>query len=242
MIKEILNVFKSDSLMDRAFERSYEMLEITNEMFKESKRVLRETDNSELNIDINSQDFIVNKFQREVRKDVFNQLAMSGSEELTSGMILVSIVIDLERIGDFTKNIVEIAQNHPQRLHAGDFENELRDLENAIEDNFARTIHCFKNVDEKAAFNLLKEYKGLSRKFDKKIESLIRGEDTSLTSGSAVALAIYLRALKRIFSHLRNVTSSVVNPFHRIGFKPKKRKKTKKVKEEKVKEEKTTEE
>ena len=72
---------------------------------------------------------------------------------------------------------------------------------------------------------MLKEYKWVSRKFDAKIESLIRGEDLALTSGSAVALAIYLRALKRIFSHLRNVTSSVVNPFHRIGFKPKKHKK-----------------
>ncbi|MBU0474706.1 MAG: PhoU domain-containing protein [Bacteroidetes bacterium] len=222
MIKEILNIFKSDSLMDRAFKRSYEMLEITNQMFKDSKRVLRETDSGQLNLDINDQDFIINKFQREVRKDVFNHLAMSGNTELPSGMVLASIVIDLERIGDFTKNIVEIAQNHPQRLHAGDFENDLLELEKAVEDSFGKTIHCFKNSDEKAAFNLLKEYKWVSRKFDAKIESLIRGEDTTLTSGSAVALAIYLRALKRIFSHLRNVTSSVVNPFHRIGFKPKK--------------------
>jgi len=225
MIKEILNIFKSDSLMDRAFKRSYEMLEITNQMFKESKRVLRDTDSSELNFDINDQDFIINKFQREVRKDVFNHLAISGNVELSSGMVLVSIVIDLERIGDFTKNIVEIAKNHPQRLHAGDFENDLIDLEKAVEDSFCRTIYCFKNSDEKAAFDLLKEYKWVSRKFDAKIESLIRGEDLALTSGSAVALAIYLRALKRIFSHLRNVTSSVVNPFHRIGFKPKKHKK-----------------
>ncbi|PIQ08031.1 MAG: hypothetical protein COW71_13885 [Ignavibacteriales bacterium CG18_big_fil_WC_8_21_14_2_50_31_20] len=225
MIKEILSIFKSDTLMDRAFKRSYEMLEITYQMFKESRRVLRDTDDSNLDIDITNQDFIINKFQREVRKDVFNHLAMSGNSELPSGMVLVSIVIDLERIGDFAKNIVEIAQNHPQRLHAGDFESDLFDLEKAVEDSFGRTIHCFKNSDEKAAFNLLKEYRWVSRKFDAKIESLIRGEDATLTSGSAVALAIYLRALKRIFSHLRNVTSSVVNPFHRIGFKPKKHKK-----------------
>ena len=225
MIKEILSVFQSDSLMDRAFRRSYEMLEITNEMFQEAKKVLRETDTSELSFNINDRDSIVNKFQREVRKDVFNHLAISGNEELPSAMILVSIVIDLERIGDFTKNIVEIAENHPQRLHAGEFEDQLIELERAVEDTFGRTIYCFKNSDEKAAYNLLKEYKWVSRKFDAEIEALIRGEDATLTSGSAVALAIYLRALKRIFAHLRNVTSSVVNPFHRIGFKPKKKKK-----------------
>ena len=225
MIKEILSVFQSNSLMERAFEQSYEMLDITNEMFKVSKKVLRESDSNEFTYDIQGQDSKINKFQREVRKDVFNHLAMSGTDNLSSGMVLASIVIDLERIGDFTKNIVEIAQNHPQRLHAGDFEDELITLERAVEDTFGRTIYCFKNSDEKAAFNLLKEYKWMSKTFDAKIQSLMRGEDASLTSGSAVALAIYLRALKRIFSHLRNVTSSVVNPFHRIGFKPKKRKK-----------------
>jgi phosphate transport system protein len=225
MIKEILSVFQSNSLMERAFERSYEMLDITNEMFKESKKVLRESDSNEFTYNIGEQDVKVNKFQREVRKDVFNHLAMSGNEELSSGLVLASIVIDLERIGDFTKNIVEIALNHPQRLHAGEFEDELITLECAVEDSFGRTIYCFKNSDEKAAFNLLKEYKWISKSFDAKIESLMRGEDETLTSGSAVALAIYLRALKRIFAHLRNVTSSVVNPFHRIGFKPKKRKK-----------------
>ncbi|MCF6269699.1 MAG: PhoU domain-containing protein [Melioribacteraceae bacterium] len=225
MIKEILSVFQSDSLMERAFNKSFEMLDITNQMFKESRKVLRESDSNEFANDINEQDAKINKFQREVRKDVFNHLAMSGNEELPSGMVLASIVIDLERIGDFTKNIVEIAQNHPQRLHAGEFEDELITLERAVEDSFGRTIYCFKNSDEKAALNLLREYKWVSKSFDAKIQSLMRGEDTTLTIGSAVALAIYLRALKRIFSHLRNVTSSVVNPFHRIGFKPKKRKK-----------------
>lgn len=224
MIKEILSVFQSDSLMERAFNMSFEMLEITNQMFKESKRVLRKSDTSEFTYDVNKEDAKINKMQREVRKDVFNHLAMAGNVDLSSGMVLASIVIDLERIGDFTKNIVEIAQNHPQRLHAGDFENNLIELEKAVEDSFGRTIHCFENADEKAAFNLLKEYKWVSRKFDVKIESLMRGEDSTLTVGSAVSLAIYLRALKRIFSHLRNVASSVVNPFHRIGFKPKKKK------------------
>ncbi len=225
MIKEILSVFKSDSLMERAFERSFEMLETTHQMFKESKRVLRESDSADFTYNVNEEDIKINKLQREVRKDVFNHLAMSGNVELSSGMVLASIVIDLERIGDFTKNIVEIAQNHPQRLHAGDFENDLIQLERAVEDSFGRTIYCFKNSDEKAAFNLLKEYRWVNKKFDSKIDSMMRGEDTTLTIGSAVSLAIYLRALKRIFSHIRNVASSVVNPFHRIGFKPKKKRK-----------------
>ncbi len=224
MIKEILSVFTSDSLMDRAFKRSYDMLDLTKIMFSESRQTLRETDTNLSKYDINDQDSEINKYQREVRKDVLNHLIMAGTDELTSGMVLVSIVIDIERIGDFTKNIVEIAQNHPQRLHAGEFEEELIRIENALSDSLDRTINCFKNSDESAALQLLKEYKWIPRVCDEKIASLIRGEDPSLPSGSAVALAIYIRALKRIFAHSRNIVTSVVNPFHRIGFKPKKKK------------------
>ena len=56
MIKEILAVFKSDTLMDRAFQRSYDMLYLTQSMFKESQRVLRKTDSNKVAININDQD------------------------------------------------------------------------------------------------------------------------------------------------------------------------------------------
>ena len=37
----------------------------------------------------------------------------------------------------------------------------------------------------------------------------------------AATLAIYLRYLKRVSAHLKNVATSVVNPYHRIGFREK---------------------
>ncbi len=224
MIKEILSVFKSNSYMDRAYQRSFEMLDITQEMFLKAKEVLRNTDTNQLDIDINDEDHKVNKYQREVRKDVFNHLVMSGVAELSSGLVLVSIVIDLERIGDLTKNIVEIAQAHPLKLIGGKFEDELARIESAVEENFALTIKCFKESDEELGRKIVTEYKWVSKSCDSILVSLMKKEDPSLDSGTAVSMALYLRALKRINSHLRNVASSVVNPFHRIGYKPKKNK------------------
>jgi len=224
MIREILSVFKANTLMDRAFQRSYDMLDLTYKMFLQAKEVLRNTEHAELEFDISDEDIEVNKYQREVRKDVFNHLVLTDGEQLSSGLVLVSIVIDLERIGDFTKNIVEIAQSHPQRLHAGKFEDDLLRIEDAVDDNFKRTIDVFKTSDEVAARKLIKEYKWIPRVSDKILMSLVKQEDPSITSGSAAALALYFRSLKRINAHLRNVTTSVVNPFHRIGFKPKKNK------------------
>ena len=210
--------------MDRAFQRSYEMLDLTHKMFLQAKEVLRETEHNRVDVDINSEDNEVNKYQREVRKDVFNHLVLTEGEQLSSGLVLVSIVIDIERIGDYTKNIVEIAMNHPQRLHGGAFEDEVIRIENAVEENFRRTIEVFKNSDEVAGRELIKEFKWISKVSDDCLMSLVKATDPSITSGSAVALALYFRSLKRINAHLRNVTTSVVNPFHRIGYKPKKKK------------------
>jgi phosphate transport system protein len=224
MIKEILSIFKSNTLMDRAFQRSYDMLDLTHKMFLQAKRVLRETEHTNLDFDIHNEDNEVNKYQREVRKDVFNHLVLTEGEQLSSGLILVSIVIDLERIGDYTKNIVDLAQNHPPKLQGKTFEDDLERIENAVLENFRRTIEVFKNSDEEAAIELLKEFKWISKLSDDCLYSLVKQTDPEIPSGSAVALALYFRSLKRINSHLRNVTTSVVNPFHRIGYKPKKKK------------------
>jgi len=34
-------------------------------------------------------------------------------------------------------------------------------------------------------------------------------------------VALYMRYLKRVSAHLKNVATSVVNPYHRIGFREK---------------------
>ena len=224
MLKELISVFKSDSWLDRAYNRSFEMLDLTQKMFLEAKNVLRNTDSNELDFDINDEDSKVNKFQREVRKDVFNHLTMAGTETLSSDLVLVSIVIDLERIGDLTKNIVEVAQAHPAKLTSKMFDEKIVEMENAATENFARTVEAFKNSDEELGRAIMKDYKWVSRSCDEILMSLMKNEDTEIKANSAVALALYIRQIKRINAHLINIASSVVNPFHRIGFKAKKKK------------------
>ncbi len=224
MLKELISVFTSDSLIDRAYKRIFEMLDLTHEMFLEAKEVLRKTDSNQIDYDINDQDLAVNKFQREVRKDIFNHLVMSGTETLASDLVIVSIVIDLERIGDITKNIVEIAQSHPAKLHSNLYDNKVIKIEEAVSENFEQTIKAFKDADEVLGRKIMKEYRWVSRESDEILESLMKDEDKELKASSAVALALYIRQLKRINSHLKNITSSVVNPFHRIGYSVKKKK------------------
>lgn len=221
MIRELLAIFKKDTLMDRAYQRSFLMLDITRDMFIRAKTILRHTDHDRVDIDIYNRDVEVNRYEREVRRNVFNHLAVSGAEKLPSGLVLVSIIVDIERIGDYTKNIVELAMNYPPMLNGGRYEKDLERVEAALEDSFVRTKNCFQRADKEAAQALLREYEWVSRLCDQCLFGLIKGEDKRISGSNAVSLALYFRWLKRIHSHLRNITTSVVNPFDRIGFKPK---------------------
>ena len=224
MIKELINIFKKNSLMDQAYERTYEMIDITFEMYKEIQNRLRDDAKYKFSFDIRDQDIAINKYEREVRRHVFNHLCVAGMEDLNSGLVLVSIIIDIERVGDYTKNMVELAESINSVLKGGKFEKDLKKVENAVEDTFERVREIFEQADDKKAENLLVEYKWVNKVCDKHVSDLLNEKDSKISSGKAVALALYFRHLKRINSHLRNVASSVVNPFPRIGFRVKKQK------------------
>lgn len=207
--------------MDQAYRRSFAMMDLTREMFLKAKRSLREREDSEIDVDVYDKDLEINRYEQEVRRNVFNHLVLSGPETLPSGLGLVSIIIDIERIGDYTKNMVELAQEHPGKLRGGRFEEDLHRIETAVEDHFIQTKQCFESGDGDMALKLLDEYSWVNQACDDCLYILVKVEDTSIRPGNAAALALFTRQLKRINSHLRNITTSVVNPFDRIGFNPK---------------------
>ncbi len=219
MLKELFAIFKKDTLLDRAYRRSYHMVDITWEMFLKAKKSLRETDISEVDINIYDRDTEVNRYQREVRRNVLSHLAVTGASDIYSGLLLVSIIIDIERVGDYTKNIVELAMNHPAKLHGGMFEEDLKRIEAAVEDMFRRVRKSFETTNVQDAEKLLSDYHWVNRLCDQHVIDYIKGVDKSISSDDAVSLALYFRYLKRINSHLRNIATSVVNPFDQIGFK-----------------------
>ena len=220
MFKKWLAIFKKETLMDRAYKRSFEMLEITLAMYLEAKESLRQREDNEVDLKVKETDKKVNNFEREVRRMVFNHLAISGTEDLTSGLVLICIIVDIERIGDYAKNMVELALEHPGKLHGGEFEKKISRIEEALSDNFIQTKKCFEEEDEDLALRLLKKYAWVNDASDEIVVAVVKERDKNMKPGDSAALALYIRWLKRINSHWRNITTSVVNPFDQIGFEP----------------------
>jgi phosphate uptake regulator len=222
MFKSLLEIFRKESLIDQAIADTARMIGEDRFMFEEAVRSLRHSDTADVAFDFVQKDKMINKFQREVRRKVITHLTVVGSEKsLTPGLILISIVIDVERIGDYTKNIVELALAHPSRLRGGIFEDDLTRIEEIIKGRFDNAMKSFGEGDEELARKLMREHQPISTECDRIINDIILEKDESFATGEAVVLALYVRFLKRISAHLTNIVSSVANPFPRIGFRSK---------------------
>ena len=219
MFKQIFNMFKADSLYEQALGECHEMLDIDLTMFKASIESLRKSDSADINIDIFSMDKKINAFERDVRRKVMTHLAIGGKEDISSGLVLVSVVIDIERIGDYTKNIYDLAVNHSKKLNGGSAEDRLAEIEKISFKLFEDTIDAFKNQNIEKARGLMGYYKeNISTQSDAITNDIIAGKISDLDTGSASAVGLYARYLKRIAAHSRNLISSIVNPFEKIGY------------------------
>jgi phosphate transport system protein len=222
MFNKFKELFASETLLDSAVSTTLTMMASDHKMYKASSDSLRKSDTTELPFDIKKEDRRINKYLREVRRNVLTHLTIAGTQNIVPGLVLVSIVIDVERIGDYTKNISELATMHPHRLNGGPFEDDFQKMENTITDLFPRVIHVLTDQDVKDARAILSIEDETGKIADHVVSSMIEDEGKGLPVDDSVCLALYARHLKRINAHLTNIASSIVNPFPRIGFRAKK--------------------
>jgi phosphate uptake regulator len=219
MFKQIYELFRKENLLQQAYDRSQEMLEADREMFLAAMHSLREHDDAKIDIDIYAKDQLINAYEREVRRKVLTHLAVTSSRSVQACLVLASIVIDIERIGDLTKNIVELALLHPGKLVCGVHEGVVRKIETTVQTMFSLLIEAMPAGDEDKAKEVMSEHWWIARRSDEILAALIGHDDPGLPCGEAVSTALYVRFLKRVSAHLMNIASSVVNPFDRIGFR-----------------------
>jgi phosphate uptake regulator len=224
MFSKFKELFSSENLLDSAYTTTVTMLEFDHKMYDAAFRALRDTDSDELPFDIKKMDRKINKYEREVRRNVLTHLSVAGTANLVPGLVLVSIVIDVERLGDYTKNIVDLAKRHPRKLKGGSHEKALKEMEAVISEQFPQAIEVLKRQDNSLAREIMRAENTLGKKASGIETDMIQGRHEELAGGDAVTIALYARYLKRINAHLTNIASAIVNPFPRISFREKKKK------------------
>lgn len=221
MFKKFKELFGSENLLDLAFDKTVTMMEFDYKMYKASKETLRDSDSDELPFDFKKTDRKINKYEREVRRNVLTHLSVAGTQNIVPGLVLVSIVIDVERIGDYTKNIAGLAKMNPRKLHGDQIEDKLQKIESYIDEHFPIVTNVLRSQDKKKARQVMEKEEEISKIVDSMIKELVTNKTMDISCSEAVILAMYIRFLKRINAHLTNIASAIVNPFPRIGFREK---------------------
>lgn len=224
MWKELKQIWFSDNLLSEAWDMTYEALNIDSEMFNDATDALWGDNRKATQKLIFKKDKLVNKYEREIRRKVITHLSVKQGEGLSAGLVLSTVIVDVERIGDYIKNIVDLTEMHPGELSNKKMKSILNNLEKTIKKTFSKVQVCIENGDEDEALDIYLETKEIGRTCDDNIRLLVTGDKDKIFDSSTVVYALYLRYLKRINAHLRNIISSVINPYDRIGFKPKKNK------------------
>ena len=221
IFREIVNLWKSEDLLSQAWDESYKMMMLSNEIFTQAIKYLREGENKDTIKALKKRDVEINIFQRDVRRKVVTHYAISQDvDDLPNGLVLLNMVVDVERVGDYTKNILDLALNHPNIIKSEEFSEDLYHVEQEVISRFGKTLEAIHTQDADVARSMMVSYKEtLTSVSDDIVNGCISGEITLGDESKTVSLALYARYLKRIGAHLKNITTVLINPFDAVGYK-----------------------
>ncbi|MFH1264681.1 MAG: PhoU domain-containing protein [Planctomycetota bacterium] len=156
----------------------------------------------------------INRAERQIRREIVVHTAVHGAGEVSACLVLMSIAKDAERVGDYGKNLFDLAEIAP-----GAPEGEHRDRLVGLKDRVSRVMagcrEVFESSEAKAARELIVEAKRIEDACDDSVRSLVQA---AAPDPMAPAYVLAYRYFKRITAHMRNVASSIVQPVHKIDF------------------------
>ncbi|HVS16693.1 MAG TPA: PhoU domain-containing protein [Thermoanaerobaculia bacterium] len=207
------NLFGSDTpspLLQAAYDDVTRMLQQSAKMLGLASRRL--LDNEEIDVDLDQLDDDVDEGERMVRRTVLQHLAVQPDQDLVASLVLVSIVQDAERIGDFARGLSELAPLARSRRE-GPFRDRLARAVERLKPLFATTAEAYRADDVAGAKAVIAEAVALKREM---IELVADIAASDLGADMAVVYSDAARILRRIGAHLSNICSTVSQPYDRI--------------------------
>jgi len=151
-----------------------------------------------------------------LRKELIEYLSLSSAPNINATFVLVSIIIDYERIGDYCKNIVQIRQLFPVVLDNENYLPTIEEMRTVILEMFNVVSEAFVESDKEKA------EKG--RELQEKVKNIHAvvvqklNEDMEIDPRGAIVYSSLANYLRRVGGHLSNIASSVLHPFYGLGF------------------------
>ncbi len=218
MFRELLAIFRPGSPLNTMGEHFFQMLKLTSEMTNKAGDIYfhKPPAGARERSQIYDTDVAVNRLQRTIRKEVVAHLSVrSNTPNLPYCILLVSLVKDVERIGDYAKNLSEVIDLYPGELPKDEIVAELQEMRSQTEEAFQAAAEIFARSDRERALSLINRGQHLARRADALLGRIAK---LDYDAGIITALVLGTRYYKRISGHVLNILSSVVMPLHKVDY------------------------
>ncbi len=165
--------------------------------------------------DLYNTDKTINELHREVRREMIIHSAVN-SRNLDIPLLLSYMTMskDIERIGDYCKNLFEIAETGNSFAKGDDLDTYM-ELKNDIGKLIVYLQSCLNLDDESKVQDLITLGSSLNNDLDEKITALLEDKEKIQYP---VATTLFYRYLKRIVSHIVNAATAIIMPTDQIDY------------------------
>tara|TARA_B110000438_G_C15756782_1_gene625465 strand:+ start:577 stop:1245 length:669 start_codon:yes stop_codon:yes gene_type:complete len=164
--------------------------------------------------EIRKTDREINATEIEIRRALVVHASVHGGIDTPEVLAFMHMIKDLERIGDYNKNIFDLAEEGVSFKESSDLETILG-LRDEISSRIALMGEILGVRDEDRARDFIERGDELRRDFDQRISGLVHSTEAAVT---AVPRALLYRFLKRVTAHSSNVVSAVVMPVDQLDY------------------------
>ena len=215
MFKKLKEVLQRENLLKQSFDTLEIMLNKNRETFKIVTDFL--ITGKEINKNIHKEDKKINRYEMEIRKKILEHVSIDPEQDVTFALILLGATRDVERTGDFMKNIYDISLKLESGFPENRYTKIIKKQIDIILEMFDLTHEAFVDSDEEKAKKVVDMHKkNICGRSDQIIAGTI--DDSEIKAKNAVIYALLAVYFRRISAHLANVSSSVINPFEKVRY------------------------
>ena len=215
MWSELKKIFGSSDPTGKMTNELNEMLRITREMADKIRPHIMDSSVSlENRREVYKMDIEVNRLERSVRKRVITHLSTRRGH-INYCLLMMSMVKDAERIGDYLKNVTEVSELGGVAIPQGDLRDELVDLVGVAHMLFEVTPEILESQNAEAAMEAIEEGRAANKRCD---QLLVQLSKSNLSASETTSMVLLTRFYKRIGAHLANLLSSIVMPLHKLDY------------------------
>ena len=156
----------------------------------------------------------INLTEIEIRRELLVHISVHGTTDAGEMLVFMNMIKDLERIGDYNKNIFDLALEGVSFSGAEDLE-QILGFRDELSSRIALMGEILDTRDEDRARAYIERSDQLRREFDGLVNELVHATAPALV---AVPRALLYRFLKRVAAHCANVVTAVVMPVDRLDY------------------------